>query len=588
MRCRAADAHVIYACWALDGIARASDRGSFDRRPAPESRSHSSLALCHPLGNHGPGLARWAALTSLAQAVAFEHKGHRFQAQLYSCPQVPLLAAEVFGFSGVVMPAPTSSTPWTAPAKPLKGAPPGDEESARPHRFFSLVIVGWSPVLGTHNLGPFDVPEFAVRLAGLVIISLTLPGSPGEFVAQFNDIVSYDCKWLIEDVIGCAQCWTVVCPELIPHLPSRFTQGQLAMSRSQKGASKDVIYLLVEGSNEAEVGRKWEEFWGSLGFVRLQLEVLFQTNFGATFEKLLPVRERLAAPGQVGKSRITGGDATLSRIGAVDWTSKVLIAQEEPNFLTTEDDWLPQPYGRVKGFKCLVQKRSGPACVLLLQSRAKYEVAAVAMGAWNVKQKVAWTPRSQLTVSSARIAEEAKDHELEMRARLFGKSREFFSSSSQRAEAQSLTELDRVAQEAVLSKLADSTHRSYGSGKKQWEIFMSEAGAYDYFNNTPVDPNVDPMHNLTQEEREEVERPVHHRPAVPRLKASNGFRNDPLVQEDADARYTYAQQWRRHKSRLRAIQHQMAKGTVDLYPKSRAAPPKASSSTEEDEPESLS
>ena len=133
---------------------------------------------------------------------------------------------------------------------------------------------------------------------------------------------------LLQDVIGCAQCWTVVCPELIPHLPSRFTQGQLAMSRSQKGASKDVIYLLVEGSNEAEVGRKWEEFWGSLGFVRLQLEVLFQTNFGATFEKLLPVRERLAAPGQVGKSRITGGDATLSRIGAVDWTSKVLIAQE--------------------------------------------------------------------------------------------------------------------------------------------------------------------------------------------------------------------------------------------------------------------
>ena len=59
--------------------------------------------------------------------------------------------------------------------------------------------------------------------------------------------------------------------------------------------------------------------------------------------------------------------------------------------------------------------------------------------------------------------------------------------------------------------------------------------------------------------------------AVPRLKASNEtFRNDPLVQEDADARHTYAQQWRRHKSHLRAMQHQMAKGTVDLYPKSRA------------------
>ena len=71
-----------------------------------------------------------------------------------------------------------------------------------------------------HFLAPRDVPEFAVRLLGVVIISLVMPfgwvGAPGEFVAWsaaakahhgsfhppdpwFNDEVSYDSKWLMDD-----------------------------------------------------------------------------------------------------------------------------------------------------------------------------------------------------------------------------------------------------------------------------------------------------------------------------------------------------------------------------------------------------
>ena len=41
------------------------------------------------------------------------------------------------------------------------------------------------------------------------------------------------------------------------------------------------------------------------------------------FEKLLPIREKLALPA---RTRITGGDAALDRIGAVDWGAKVFHA----------------------------------------------------------------------------------------------------------------------------------------------------------------------------------------------------------------------------------------------------------------------
>ena len=68
--------------------------------------------------------------------------------------------------------------------------------------------------------------------------------------------------------------------------------------------------LEVESDDPQEKERRWEDFWDALDFVGLQLEAP-QTSFSAVFEKLLPIRERLALPGATARTRITGGDATL-------------------------------------------------------------------------------------------------------------------------------------------------------------------------------------------------------------------------------------------------------------------------------------
>ena len=73
-----------------------------------------------------------------------------------------------------------------------------------------------------------------------------------------------------------------------------------------------------------EEARRWADFWDALDFIRLQLQAPLQSSFAAV--KLLPIRERLALPGAAARTWITGGDATLDRIGAVDWGAKVFHA----------------------------------------------------------------------------------------------------------------------------------------------------------------------------------------------------------------------------------------------------------------------
>ena len=90
--------------------------------------------------------------------------------------------------------------------------------------------------------------------------------------------------------------------------------------------------LEIESDDPQDKERRWEDFWDALDFVRLQLEAPLQTSFSAVFEKLLPVRERLALPGATTRARITGGDATLGRIVAVDWSAKVFHASTVGRF----------------------------------------------------------------------------------------------------------------------------------------------------------------------------------------------------------------------------------------------------------------
>ena len=46
---------------------------------------------------------------------------------------------------------------------------------------------------------------------------------------------------------------------------------------------------------------------------------VWSTSFTSSLTGLLTVRERLALPGEAQRVRFTGGDATLGRVGALDW-----------------------------------------------------------------------------------------------------------------------------------------------------------------------------------------------------------------------------------------------------------------------------
>ena len=69
------------------------------------------------------------------------------------------------------------------------------------------------------------------------------------------------------------------------------------------------------------------------------------------------------------------------------------------------------------------------------------------------------------------------DHSLVV-PRMLGEERErFFASCSPCPKrGQDLADLDDTAQEAILSKLADSTRKSYGTGWKQWQLFLASSG----------------------------------------------------------------------------------------------------------------
>ena len=110
-------------------------------------------------------------------------------------------------------PLPRNPATLESPGK-LSGEMPGvPGSSCAAQRGMSLVPLSG---ISWHR----DVPEFAVRLLGVVIISLVMPfgwvGAPEKFVAWsaaakahqgsfyppdpwFNDEVSYDSKWLMDD-----------------------------------------------------------------------------------------------------------------------------------------------------------------------------------------------------------------------------------------------------------------------------------------------------------------------------------------------------------------------------------------------------
>ena len=118
------------------------------------------------------------------------------------------------------------------------------------------------------------MPEFAVKLAGILILTLAMPF--GEFVAwsapakahhgsfhpadpRFNDVVP--CLWM---TVWSSNLWWA-CPALTPHLPSLYHSCLKATCKDnrevRKLRNKACIMLEVESEDPQEKERRWEDFW---------------------------------------------------------------------------------------------------------------------------------------------------------------------------------------------------------------------------------------------------------------------------------------------------------------------------------------
>lgn len=119
---------------------------------------------------------------------------------------------------------------------------------------------------------------------------------------------------------GCQQFWLGVLPQLAPYLQS--TNALLGP------ADKDGN--VVFGGSETEQANQWEAFWGAIELQRLLVgsRQFWEARFVSLLERALTTPELLALP-EVKRNLVwVSADATPTRLGAIDWTSKVALACE--------------------------------------------------------------------------------------------------------------------------------------------------------------------------------------------------------------------------------------------------------------------
>ena len=77
--------------------------------------------------------------------------------------------------------------------------------------------------------------------------------------------------------------------------------------------------LRHEGAEEV-----FRDFWEATDLARLLIsdEKKWQARFAGTLEGVLTINERMALPGKKMKLIWVTGDATLDKIGTVDWTHR--------------------------------------------------------------------------------------------------------------------------------------------------------------------------------------------------------------------------------------------------------------------------
>jgi len=96
-----------------------------------------------------------------------------------------------------------------------------------------------------------------------------------------------------------------------------------ALDAALKGARRGQLYSDPPGT-ELQIAELWEEFHSAVEFFRVLLcrPELWGRSFTNTLNGMLTLPERLTLPGEGENVVWTSGDATLERMGFVDWTGK--------------------------------------------------------------------------------------------------------------------------------------------------------------------------------------------------------------------------------------------------------------------------
>eukprot|EP00913_Durusdinium_trenchii_P012815 g12033.t1 len=119
---------------------------------------------------------------------------------------------------------------------------------------------------------------------------------------------------LVQELRGNQQFWLAVMPSLSP---------LLGATNDLLGPPDEQGFARPRGSG-AEQERVWRRFWEAIEVQRLLVDnrAEWATRFTHPMTEALSIRELLALPG--GKDSVVwaSGDATLERVGAVDWSAK--------------------------------------------------------------------------------------------------------------------------------------------------------------------------------------------------------------------------------------------------------------------------
>ncbi|CAE7698391.1 unnamed protein product [Symbiodinium sp. CCMP2592] len=130
---------------------------------------------------------------------------------------------------------------------------------------------------------------------------------------------------LVQELRGNLEFWAAVLPTVNPYLHSI---NALLKPPDEQGRANPQ-------GDPSEVAAQWDSFWDTLDLLRLlaQDRASWSTRFSNPLFAALDTNEILALPGVSSKVIWVTADATPTHVGAVDWSSKIAVAQTVGQFL---------------------------------------------------------------------------------------------------------------------------------------------------------------------------------------------------------------------------------------------------------------